>query len=394
MPQEIVGAADAWCNEGHYQPTVYDSVDGCKSRLEDLKSAYAGCDPSPPNTPNSKRGQGNCVSIIESTFNDQSYKMILWAGLFAKSVAFRTHASTNGATACLEMTQLGHMMDHLTNEAKVLTWNDDHTAELWGVLSRVFAQKADRNSPVIAGQSAPRMASFLWTAELPELIIKEGDLRVIIEWWADHSLPENGAGDSEWPAKLQLATDFSGQDEFKNMISGESPPTVCDWEIADRKINGGLDISGVQCRNPEDGGAMSCDSFVRGYKCPKQRRNAAVDITTIDQETYPPVSDIAEMTETQKGSTSLYCKNYPDQRIEDDMNFAEFLKDTDNRVDTQGATATKECKGGAPGDPSSFKQQQLRGGLPAGGDKNLYTLLDRVNNVLEKEIGLVAENID
>lgn len=429
VPPAVMAAAEKWCDENKFEPVVYADADACKAVIPDLEAAYRACTPSERGTPNSKRGAAEgCLDAIESTFSEKPYNMILWAGMFAKSVAFGTHKATNGETACLEMTKLGHMMDHLTNEANVLRWGNPHTAELWGVLSRVFASKAIPGNPVLAGQSAPRILSFLWTAELPELVKKDGDLDFIVEWWADQSLPPDadlliGSDKTPWAEKLNLAKNFAS--ENAEDTSGAAEPTMCDWEIADRKTNANLDIDGIMCHNTANDGPMPCAEFISKYDC-SHGAEAAKDAAALvadaqqaftnedalprdsalmrdDGMTLPPGWD--DKVDTKGvGVTSIFCKTIPaSAAIGDKVEFTKFLADVTSRVSREGEGAPLiECKGGAS--MANFKQQDqqhgqdqqqmLRGGEESSAIRaraSIDGVLLKVNDVLKKELEVIGK---
>lgn len=253
MITEIETEVNAWCDsldagmvdQAVQKPTSYTDKANCKSTIAKLTSLVVACTPVQGATGNSEAGSEACRQQISETISGEPYGMVLWAGMKAKEVAMRTHLDTKGQYQCLEMLFLGRVMDHLTNDVPVgVTKGETYrilplwdappekigiVQTMWSVLSAKFAGSADPTKMVLAGQSAPRLNSFLWTDEVSELIQAEGARLISLEWWSGMQAP-----------------------------SGKS---YCEIEKEDR-ISKGISADGMNC-------ALSCSDFVKQYDCGK-----------------------------------------------------------------------------------------------------------------------------
>ena len=253
MITEIETEVNAWCDsldagmvdQAVQKPTSYTDKANCKSTIAKLTSLVVACTPVQGATGNSEAGSEACRQQISETISGEPYGMVLWAGMKAKEVAMRTHLDTKGQYQCLEMLFLGRVMDHLTNDVPVgVTKGETYrilplwaappekigiVQTMWSVLSAKFAGSADPTKMVLAGQSAPRLNSFLWTDEVSELIQAENAILISLEWWSGMVAP-----------------------------SGKS---YCEIEKEDR-ISKGISADGMNC-------ALSCSDFVKQYDCGK-----------------------------------------------------------------------------------------------------------------------------
>lgn len=266
MMDDIESEVESWCEslikkdgtmwenaaaDGTEKPTCYESKAKCKATTKILQDLVQLCVPVKGAVGNSEAGSEECRSLISTTIDSSiKYGMVLWAGMKAKKIAMKTHLVSKEAYRCLEMLVLGRVMDHLTNDPptslglqskgsdyRVLPlWgaSEEKTGivgTMWSVLSAKFASGSDPVQVVLAGQSAPRLNSFLWTDEVSELIEHEHPMVIALEWWSN--MPKALGASQNW----------------------------CQAEKADRESKG-IPSTGMNCER-------SCKAFVTEYNCGK-----------------------------------------------------------------------------------------------------------------------------
>lgn len=240
-------------------PTPFDSNEDCKTSATALGTALECI----------KNGdEDNAVmQLFEASIripNKGKYQMILWTGLFAKSVAFQTHISSSGAVRALEMAAWGRIMDHLTNNIKVsieggavktedttedsrviLPLGEDPTKydtalvsvgrKAWELMSKAFAGEADPKATVLAGQSSPSLFSYLWTKEVVELVIHDSAFNVVVMWFSDFQSSNGGENN------------LCNEEVTARLASGQLPKEFADSALENCNKNCGEFVGEYEC---------------------------------------------------------------------------------------------------------------------------------------------------